>query len=172
MFTYRQGKAAGLRAGARRSRRSVLLGWRATSYALALKRGSPSSPYSERRDPHVPGDSTWASQCRGLLRSMFTAARESLRPPKHSCAGREVGGMGSGAGQGPAGERRILERLRGPPGADSAAEPGEAAGRRPRASEEARSPARGRPAGLGRAPSAEGPRGRGRGPGTAGWAHP
>lgn len=69
--------------------------------------------------------------------------------------------MGSGRerARGPEGERRIPETQRGPPGADSPAVPGDAAGRRPRASEEVPSPARRHPAGLGPAPRGRGAKG-------------
>lgn len=61
------------------------------------------------------------------------------------------------------GARKLPRRLRGPPGADSAALRGDAAGWRPQASKEAPSPARRHPAGLGRAPGPEGPRDSGAG---------
>lgn len=64
---------------------------------------------------------------------------------------------------GPEGRESSPRRLRGPPAADSAALPGDAAGWRPGASKEAPSPARRHPAGLGRAPGAEGPRDSGAG---------
>ena len=94
------------------------------------------------------------------------------RKPKHDqtfmC---RPGSRWDRGGRGPGGQKGSAvspRRLRGPPGADSAAVPGGSAGWRPRASEEVPSPARRHPAGLGPAPRAEGPRGQG----TAGLGSP
>lgn len=61
MFTYSRGKAARLQAGARLSGRSISLGWRATSYTLALEHGSTNFPYAKRTNPHLLRDSARAS---------------------------------------------------------------------------------------------------------------
>lgn len=165
MFTYRQGKAARLHAGARRSRSSILLGWRATSYALALDHGSTNFPCSKRANPHLPWDSAWASKwSRSLLRSIFTVARESLSTPKQLVCRPgsrwERGGRGPGSQKGREDSPR---RLRGPPGltARRCRETRLASG--PAPTKAAPSPARRHPSGLGLAPSAERPRDSGAG---------
>lgn len=161
MFTYSQGKAARLQAGARRSSRSILLGRKATTRALILDHGASNCPCSKRRNPHLPWEFHRGFQVGRLSRSGLTAARESqaeARPSIHVQAGKSVG-AGRERARGPAGERRIPEAQPGPPGADSPAVPGDAAGRRPRASEEVPSPARRHPAGLGPAPRGRGAKG-------------
>lgn len=79
-------------------------------------------------------------------------------------------GSGRARGRGPEGERRIPEGLRGPPGADSAAVPGDSAGPRPRASEEVPSPAQA-PGRAGTRAERRGAAGQG-GQGTAGLGSP
>lgn len=86
------------------------------------------------------------------------------RKPKHAqtlvC---RPGSRWERGGRGPGDQKWPEDSPAGASQADSAELPGDAAGRRPRASEEAPSPARRHPSGLGRAPSAERPRDSGAG---------
>lgn len=151
-----RGRAARPQAGARSSRRSILLGWRETSYELLEIVVQPTSPILKGRT-HTP------SKWRRLLRSLFSCPQ---KPKHHQTLMCRPGSRWEPGGCGPGGQRGAKapqEGCGGRPGADSAALPGDAAGWRPGASKEAPSPARRHPAGLGRAPRAEGPRDSGAG---------
>lgn len=121
MFTCSQGKGSSA-PGRSPALREIHFTWmEGTKLRAAPGRGSANkSPCSERANPHPRPLSEWS---RRLLRSLWSCPQKASAPPKHSCAGREVGGSREGAGRGAKGRGGARRRRGGHPGSRARGHP-------------------------------------------------